>query len=361
MMSNYDNPLPGVPLVESPFFAQSFAAGLIDDETMRIAKELNERGFAVFDFPDPDTDLIAERVKQALNDRYDWEMWRGGGDNLRLQDAWHWNSDVHRIAANEQVLSLLSTLYGRQAFPFQTLNFPAGTQQHYHSDSIHFSSMPERFMCGVWLALEDIGPDQGPLIYYPGSHKWPIYTNEQIGYSHVENLNTNQSIYHSLWQRLIEANGVKPERFYARKGQALIWAANLLHGGDIHLDRGQTRWSQVTHYYFEGCSYYTPMATDAPFGGVKYRKPIDVRTGKQVLNIYNGRQVPAAQLEAADPKRMAQQWAAAPFADGSVSSLLTDFDPDQYLLANPDVAASGMPPQTHYLRHGLAEGRPLRP
>ena len=56
---------------------------------------------------------------------------------------------------NTGILSLFSTLYGRRAWPFQTLNFPVGTQQHYHSDSVHFSSVPERFMCGVWVDLED--------------------------------------------------------------------------------------------------------------------------------------------------------------------------------------------------------------
>ncbi|MGO3058822.1 MAG: glycosyltransferase [Halomonas sp.] len=33
------------------------------------------------------------------------------------------------------------------------------------------------------------------------------------------------------------------------------------------------------------------------------------------------------------------------------------FDPEWYLAANPDVAASGMTPQEHYERHGKAEGR----
>ena len=30
-------------------------------------------------------------------------------------------------------------------------------------------------MCGVWVALEDITEDNGPLHYYPGSHRLPDY------------------------------------------------------------------------------------------------------------------------------------------------------------------------------------------
>ena len=33
--------------------------------------------------------------------------------------------------------------------------------------------MPEGFMCGVWVALEDMDMENGPLVYYPGSHKLP--------------------------------------------------------------------------------------------------------------------------------------------------------------------------------------------
>lgn len=37
------------------------------------------------------------------------------------------------------------------------------------------------------------------------------------------------------------------------------------------------------------------------------------------------------------------------------------FDPQLYLLANPDVAAAGVDPAQHYLLHGRREKRRLRP
>lgn len=36
-------------------------------------------------------------------------------------------------------------------------------------------------MCGVWLAMEDIAEEAGPVFYVPGSHKWPILNNTMIG------------------------------------------------------------------------------------------------------------------------------------------------------------------------------------
>src|SRR5204863_8143515 len=59
--------------------------------------------------------------------------------------------------------------------------------------------------------------------------------------------------------RLIVQRKMEPRFGVMRKGQALIWAANLLHGGAPQRDRNRSRHSQVTHYFFEGCRYYTPI------------------------------------------------------------------------------------------------------
>src|ERR1700737_2924370 len=79
------------------------------------------------------------------------------------------------------VLSLLRTLSRREPVPMQTLNFGRGTEQNAHSDAMHFSSVPVGFMCGVWFALEDIDEDNGPLLYYPGSHRLPYLDHGSIG------------------------------------------------------------------------------------------------------------------------------------------------------------------------------------
>ncbi|HEY2051885.1 MAG TPA: phytanoyl-CoA dioxygenase family protein [Caulobacteraceae bacterium] len=353
-MRNFANPLPGVPIVESPFFEEILGGGRHDEETYRIASDLRDRGFAVFEFPDPEFDRLSAEIRTELNGAFNWEAWRSGDlPGLRIQDAWRFNANVRRLATNEAVRRLISILYGKEAFPFQSLSFPVGTQQHYHTDSIHFSSMPERFMCGVWVALEDIGPDQGPLIYYPGSHKWPIYRNEHIGHAHVGSMQTTQEVYEPIWRRLVDVNGISPERFTARAGQALIWAANLLHGGDVHIDKSLTRWSQVTHYYFDDCSYYTPLCSDEPFGSIQFRSPPNILTGETVRNHYLGRDVPADFIASTSPFEVARRLG---------SNLLpADFDPAAYLQANPDVAASGQDAREHYLAYGMAERRRIRP
>jgi hypothetical protein len=294
--NRFHNPLSGVPLVESPFFDDILAEMELDEPTKAVAKQLHDQGWAVLDFPDPEIESLAERIKRSLHSHYDWDSWRAKGwpnnDGLRIQDAYQFNADVQRIAANRQILALLSTLYGRRAWPFQTLNFPVGTQQHFHSDSIHFSSVPERFMCAVWVALEDIGPTQGPLMYFSGSHKWPIYVNEHIGLCRAGDAGApTQKSFEALWAALVRVNSLEPSHFHARKGQTLIWAANLLHGGSRQTDPELTRWSQVTHYYFDGCCYYSPMESDPFYGRIFFRRPRDIGTGAVMPNIYSGLRV----------------------------------------------------------------------
>src|SRR5262249_17524709 len=124
--------LPGVPCIESPLITS--IVGSLDGEERRIALELHEHGFAILDFP------VAERIKEALTAQFGLAGWRRTGwasnTGLRVQDAWCTNADVRRLTVNAAVQALLTKLYGRRAFPFQTLNFPVGTQQRYHTDAV---------------------------------------------------------------------------------------------------------------------------------------------------------------------------------------------------------------------------------
>ncbi|MGR8933793.1 MAG: phytanoyl-CoA dioxygenase family protein [Gammaproteobacteria bacterium] len=290
--STVHNPLPGIPLVESPLF-EKLLSGL-PEHVRDIAVQLHTNGYAVIDFPDDDFDNRAERIKQYLQR----EVFDGGDAPSRIHDAWKHDDDIRAIAANASIVDLLSMLYGRRAIPFQTLNFRCGSEQPYHSDAVHFSSNPERYMCGVWVALEDVTEANGPLIYYPQSHKLPILSNEDIGYSVLKDAQSpTQVIYHNAWETLVHEAELQPKTFLAKKGQTLIWTANLLHGGMRISDRNATRWSQVTHYFFDNCSYYTPMHSNVFLGTIRYRKIVDITTGEAVPNMCCGEPVPERVLK----------------------------------------------------------------
>lgn len=230
-------------------------------------REFHERGVLKADFQFPEKlldDLIA-----AVYPLYDEDYRAGRSERTRIQDAWREVPEARRLAVEPKVLDALQELMGRRAKPFQTLNFPVGTSQLAHSDTIHFSTIPEGYMLGVWVALEDIDRDNGPLVYYPGSHKLPYLKMHDLGlrpgYGHYP-------AYEQKIQELIRREKLQAEYGVARKGEAIIWHANLLHGGAPRRDPQRTRHSQVTHYYFEGCRYYTPM--DSSRLRRRFREPV---------------------------------------------------------------------------------------
>jgi hypothetical protein len=177
----------------------------------------------------------------------------------RIQDAWEFSDAVRRVVVWPRVLQILRELYGREPLPFQSLNFPVGTEQKVHSDAIHFNTIPAGWMCGVWYALEDIDENCGPLIYYPGSHKLPEYTLEDIPVQVVPGTYQNYHYYETFVENLIKMHNLQPRYATMRQGQAFIWSSNLLHGGSKRHDVNRSRHSQVNHYFFEGCQYYTPL------------------------------------------------------------------------------------------------------
>lgn len=351
--------LPGIPLVESPLFYQTLNHAGFTDEEQPAAIDLHERDYAVIEFPDKEIDERINRIKSRLAPRFgigfeEEHTVKNTGKNQRIQDAWLFHEDVKSIAANPRIVDLLTKHYGRPASPFQTLNFPVGTQQHLHSDSNHFSSLPERFMCGVWLAMEDIHPDAGPLTYLPGSHKWPILSNSMIGRRALgAQPESAQAPFEAAWDAMVAGSGVEQSVFLARKGQALIWAANLLHGGSPQVDPTKTRWSQVSHYYFSDCIHYTPAFSDEAAGRLDLRKVTNLATGKKVPNMYLGRKYHTEIEETARSARPTRRrwWQA--LTVPQLGALPKEFDAEAYLYLNPGVEAAGADPGQHYLTIGV--------
>jgi ectoine hydroxylase-related dioxygenase (phytanoyl-CoA dioxygenase family) len=124
-------------------------------------------------------------------------------------------------------------------------------------------------MCGVWVALEDIDETCGPVVYYPGSHKLPELTAADLRAA-----TGSTDGYEEYIGAQVKEAGIEPAYATLAKGQALIWAANLVHGGSPQTDRTRTRWSQVTHYTFEGCRMWKPFLSE---GEKVYFDPVPIR------------------------------------------------------------------------------------
>ncbi len=278
--------LPQRPHFESDGLEAYLARSGFDAATEGFVRQMAERGYAAVDLGEEARGLCDRAVADTA--RY---FDRPGV--ARVQDAWFSSTAIRRLADWPRIRDLLKAAYGRDPFPFQTLNFLAGSQQPLHADTVHFNSVPERFMCGVWIALEDVRPGSGPLVYHPGSHKLPVMTMRDAGVNQPRPTPADyERAFVPRFAERIAAGGFPAEHAYLKKGWAFVWAANLAHGGSAIEVEGSTRRSLVVHNYFEDCLYYTPMTSDESAGRYDLRAPANIRTGRWTWPRRDGRLAP---------------------------------------------------------------------
>jgi hypothetical protein len=168
--------------------------------------------------------------------------------NWRIHEFISYSESARRIFQNAKLARLCSLILGGEARPSYTINFTFGSSQDLHQDTAVFSISPMNHIVGAWLACEDIHPDSGPLVFYPGSHKeslFPGFDNypqttlktcpkEMMGeyYRHLENV----------------ARRYERKTFIAKKGEWFLWHGMIIHGGDKIQNRELTRRSYVCHY-----------------------------------------------------------------------------------------------------------------
>jgi len=240
---------------------------------------------------------VIERVTGDLKPH-----WYGESGNLignRVHNAWRFSEAAREIAGDGRILALLEQLYGRAPVPFQTLHFAVGSRQRAHVDGMHFNTIPAGFLCGAWLALEDVDERNGPIEYYVDSHWLPHYELlDACSEAVVEpfpSMDDYRQHYEDFLERIIRGRGLERREIHMKAGQVLIWSGSLCHGGAPILDQTRTRFSQVTHYFFRGCTYYTPRLSHPYFGNYWLRRVRSIVSGEEVEHVLNGRRftVPA--------------------------------------------------------------------
>jgi len=285
------------PWIDSALFEALLERGRLDAATAERARRYRDDGYLVLEgaLPPDAVDRAEEETRAFFSD----PQTHGGEshDELRVQDAWRSNPGIRALATAEPILDLLRTLYRREPIPFQTLNFRSGSQQSPHWDAIHFSCLPAGFMCGVWIALEDVDADNGPLVYYPGSQRLPPVDMYDLRRAVDGEFDPNYLHYESFVRASLAEAGLEARELHVPRGSALVWAADLMHGGHAIRDRTRTRFSQVTHYYFDDCVYYTPMYSHRELGEYRLRDIVDIRTGRPVPHRWNGEPIGTRELE----------------------------------------------------------------
>ncbi len=241
-LDNSERKVNYVKLKETNFFKN------LNEQDQKSVLEFDDNGFLVLRnfLTNEIADKINTEIDSLLNDGT--IKFRYGG---KLMFVIHHSEIVKNIGNDKDMLEFLSVLIDGEAKLFQSINFINGSQQKTHSDSIHMTTYPLGGLLGVWIALEDVDENNGALHYIPGSHKLPYFLN-----SDYDNEGTFFKIgkksylaYEEFLAAKVQELGLKKEIFKAKKGDLLIWHANILHGGEPHLDKSRTRKSLVYHYF----------------------------------------------------------------------------------------------------------------
>lgn len=208
----------------------------------------SEKGYMILDrcFTGADVDRIQQEIDELVARR----KLQPTPDN-KLLFANRLSAMIREVTLDPRLTDLLGFLLDREVVPFQTINFLRGSSQRAHSDSIHMTTYPLGYLIAVWIALEDIHPDSGPLFYYPGSHRLPYLLNEDFndGSNALRLGRAGYVDYEDRIETVIREKQLEKTVFLPRKGDVLIWHANLIHGGMPVIDPALTRKSMVIHYF----------------------------------------------------------------------------------------------------------------
>lgn len=266
--SKTDKNFLNVPWTESPFFYELLENNSHSEYQKEIAKKFHEDGYVIINTEIDDTliNSINEDVDNAIHResvKLQAEFYTYS-DSPRVFEEWRNSENIRQLCLNNKIIETLEFLYNKETFPFSTINFIKGSNQPLHSDTIHFHTIPQLWMSGVWVALEDTTVNNGTLNIVPKSHKWNLIDYQTLKLPHPDKIDdgekVNYRIYEETIKSLVESKKGTITPIELKKGQALIWAANLLHGGMEIKDIDSTRKTQAIHYFYNECSnYYHPM------------------------------------------------------------------------------------------------------
>jgi ectoine hydroxylase-related dioxygenase (phytanoyl-CoA dioxygenase family) len=163
-------------------------------------------------------------------------------------------SDVHSCFARagelifpSPVLRFLTQIYERPPVVFLTRTMRKGSEERLHFDTGGLTLTEPLSLANSWLALEDVRPFSGEFHFIPGSHHIPELLHFGTDKGHKGDYDEHYRILMTAL-RMCEERGLKAETFMAKKGDMLIWHADLMHGALWIQDRQRTRKSLVAHF-----------------------------------------------------------------------------------------------------------------
>lgn len=173
-------------------------------------------------------------------------------NNLFLHDE-----GIRAVALAPRLQRILAVLLQAEPMICNSLNFERGSQQDAHIDSWYMPAPDDESMVAASISLDAVDDTNGPIFFYPGSHKIPPY---RFSDGRLNVIDSEFARCRDYVHAEIERRGLPLVRYQGQPGDVFIWHGQLIHGGSPIVDFGRTRSSLVVHYW---------RALDVPEGSVR--------------------------------------------------------------------------------------------
>jgi hypothetical protein len=243
--------------------ARLLRAGEIDEPLAAALRQFVRDGYLEQEglIDDARLDAVNREIDAAIAAGYQGYV---PGSSQRLQHLHAGHPAIRALWLDERYLRLVDLIFGVPARPCQTLTYVFGSEQNPHQDTIHLTPFPAGYMCGAWIALEDVQPDSGELMIYPGSHRLPRLYMKDLGCAKVRDeawLEFGNTV-EPAWRRLLDEHSLAPVAYRPKRGTVLIWHENLMHGGGRRRNRSLSRRSIVIHSFADGAVVFYDSTGD---------------------------------------------------------------------------------------------------
>jgi phytanoyl-CoA hydroxylase len=167
----------------------------------------------------------------------------------RVIDSYAVSLAVRKAIFTPYISDFLNIIFEEKAIATQSIYFEYGSGQSMHQDTAYVISQKPLHLAAAWIALEDIVEGTGELVYYPGSNYFNefLFSGKYKAWVPARDGQSEHLDYLAQLHTQAKSRNIDQKRLIAKKGDVLIWHADLAHGGS-KITKTLTRRSLVAHY-----------------------------------------------------------------------------------------------------------------
>jgi hypothetical protein len=185
---------------------------------------------------------VGERIGDSVVDpeRNPWPEAREPEDRVSKVFVLHtWDPVFGAFARHPRLLRVLGELLGPDVDCFLSqfiFKNPGAIGQPWHQDSLYFPFEPDH-QVGVWLAVTDATPTNGPLSVLPGSQREPLH-------EHVPDRRPEANLGYT---EIVDMDFSDARQVLMRAGDLLVFDSHLMHCSTDN--RSQARRAAMVYHY----------------------------------------------------------------------------------------------------------------